>query len=225
MATFDALIFDCDGVLVDSEVLAQEVELKALASIGLNYPRDDFTQRFTGTSAEDMNAAVAADYEANFGQPIPPSFFDELGAAIEQAYRQHLQPIPGAIELAQTWSSAKAVASSSSADMVALKLNKVGLTDCFHPHIFTAEHGRAKPHPDLFQLAAASLEIDSSRCVVIEDSVNGVLAACRAGMHVIGLHAGGHCLAGHDALLAASGADRVCGSFDEVAAYLEQLQL
>lgn len=218
---FEALIFDCDGVLVDSEVLAQEVELSALAGIGLNYGRDEFTQRFTGTSAEDMNAAVAEDFYNRFGRPIAPEFFDELGAALELAYRQHLQPIAGAREMAASWSKLKAVASSSSRALVQLKLDKVGLADVFHPHIITAEQGRAKPHPDLFLLAAEALGVDAFRCVVIEDSVNGVKAGARAGMHVIGLSAGRHCSPGHQAQLAAHGAHWVCGSFSEVAQRLD----
>jgi HAD superfamily hydrolase (TIGR01509 family) len=217
---FNALIFDCDGVLVDSEVLAQEVELAALAAIGLDYPRDEFTRRFTGTSAEDMNAAVAEDFHHRFGRPIPAGFFDELGSAIHRAYAQHLQPIEGAVQLAAAWSKPKAVASSSSAPLVELKLRKAGLAEVFYPHVFTADHGRAKPHPDLFLMAASALGTNTARCVVVEDSVNGVTAAKRAGMQVIGFTGGAHCDDAHADTLKQGGADWVFENFAQVADFL-----
>ena len=217
---FDALIFDCDGVLVDSEVLAQEVELAALAGIGLDYPRDEFTRRFTGTSAEDMNAAVAEDFYHRFGRPIPADFFDELGSAIHCAYAQQLQPIEGAAAMATAWSKPKAVASSSSGPLVELKLRKVGLADEFYPHVFTADNARAKPHPDLFLMAASALRTDTARCVVVEDSVNGVTAAKRAGMQVIGFIGGAHCEGAHADTLRQGGADWVFENFAQVADFL-----
>ncbi len=217
---FDALIFDCDGVLVDSEVLAQQVELTALADIGLNYAPEEFTRRFTGTSAEDMNAVIAAEYQARFARPIAAKFFEQLAEAIHHAYLHHLEPIAGAVELANTWPKLKAVASSSSADLVSLKLSKVGLADLFYPHVYTADHARAKPHPDLFLMAARKLGVDPGQCVVVEDSVNGVVAAKRAGAQVIGFTGGGHCAENQHLALRQSGADWTFADFDQVADFL-----
>lgn len=217
---FAALIFDCDGVLVDSEVLAQRVELAALSDIGLEYAPEEFTRRFTGSSAQDMNAAIAEEFQSRFSQPIPPYFFDQLAQAIHRAYEQHLDPIEGAVELATAWPTLKAVASSSSADLVSLKLGKVGLREVFHPHVFTADHARAKPHPDLFLMAARELGVDPAQCLVLEDSVNGVTAAKRAGAQVIGFTGGAHCTDHQHLELKQSGADWTFAHFDEVADFL-----
>jgi len=97
-------------VLVDSEVLAQAVELKALARIGRQDEATEFTRRFTGTSAGDMNTAIALAYEEAYGRTISARFFDELARATLEAYAQHLQVIPGAAALVRAWPRSKAVA-------------------------------------------------------------------------------------------------------------------
>ena len=113
-----------------------------------------------------------------------------------------------------------AVASSSSHALVKLKLAKVGLHETFHPYVYTADQARAKPHPDLFLMAADALAVAPSHSVVIEDSVNGVLAAKRAGMSVIGFTGGAHCSAEHADELSQSGADWTFSHFEEVSSFL-----
>ena len=139
-----------------------------------------------------------------------------MDAAVRHAYATALEIIPGADQLARAWPHAKAVASSSSQQLVELKLARVGLGDVFGDSIFTADNFRAKPHPDLFLASADHLNIHPQSCVVVEDSVNGVIAAKRAGMKVIGFTGGGHCLPDHPTLLTESGADWVFDSFSGI---------
>lgn len=218
----DALIFDCDGVLVNSEQIAQEVELKFLASVGMIYPRDEYVRRFSGTSEQGFREALRADAGARFSVKLPDEFFDDMAAAIVDAYEGRLEAIAGAVALAAAWPRLKAVASSSSKGTLLLKLGRVGLADLFGAHIYSADAvGAGKPDPALFVFAAGQLGVAPARCIVVEDSVNGIVAARRAGMTAIGFVGGGHCLDDQDRLLLDAGAERVFDSHCELASYLD----
>jgi HAD superfamily hydrolase (TIGR01509 family) len=188
-----ALIFDCDGVLVDSEVIAHEVESRILSSIGLHYDPHEFKARFMGMSDVAFRAALDADGIARLGRSILADIEGPMDAQYHHAMETRLTEVPGALAAVQSVRGLKAVASSSREAALEKKLKKTGLWEHFAPHVYSAEHvTHAKPAPDLFLHAADALKISPSDCLVIEDSVNGVTAAQAAGMRVWGFMGGGH---------------------------------
>lgn len=216
--TADLIVFDCDGVLVDSEALVVEVEAKMLTAAGFPTSTADIIERFVGLSYATMMAQLAADH----GRPVP----DELSQRIQQAaldeFPARLQPVPGVDELLSELALPRCVASSSDLDRIALSLDITDLTRHFeHDKIFSAQMvERGKPAPDLFELAASQLGVDPSACLVIEDSPAGVAAAAAAGMEVVGFLAGGHATPNLGTRLLAAGASEVFVTADKLAARL-----
>jgi HAD superfamily hydrolase (TIGR01509 family) len=216
-----ALIFDCDGVLVDSEIVAQRIERAHLASIGLHYEQVEFVHRFTGTSEPEFFRRVEDDSLERLRRKLPDGTMDEMKRAVQEELERVLQPISGVRAMLARWGGPKAVASSSTAAALRFKLGRTGLDMAFGAHVYSAELvGRGKPDPAVFLHAAGGLGLDPGRCLVIEDSVNGIRAAKRAGMTAIGFVGGAHCVAGHADALRDTGAERVCGSFVELSDYL-----
>jgi len=212
----EAVIFDCDGVLVDSEVLAVEVETQMLAELGLVYDHALFKARFMGMSDAAFFAELDADCREKLGIPLPLDF---AGRCRERLYREvgvRLVEVAGARKAVAGLTRKKAVASSSTLEKLHIKLARAALWDHFAPHVYGADHVRhAKPAPDLFLYAAERLGTAPSACLVIEDSVNGVLAGVSAGMLVWGFAGGGHMDSGSRARLAAAGSERIVDSWAE----------
>ena len=211
-----AVIFDCDGVLVDSEILAHEVETEVLDGIGLHYDRHEFTARFMGMSDSAFFAALEADGQARLGRSIIEEIRGPMNERMRRAVEERLTEVPGALHAVCALRQTKAVASSSTLRRLDVKLRKTGLWDHFAPHIFSAEHvTHAKPAPDLFLLAAAALAAPPADCLVIEDSINGVLGGRAAGMRVWGFGGGGHMSERLTARLSEAGAERIVSSWAE----------
>jgi beta-phosphoglucomutase-like phosphatase (HAD superfamily) len=217
VSVFDGLIFDCDGVLIDSEAIGIRVERELLASWGLNYELETFLSRFVGLHNRDFYAALRSDADAN-GRPLPEDFPDVMQAAIWGRFETDLVAIAGAADAAKAFRGPTAVASSSEADKLGLKLMMSGLHPIFDPHIYSADAvTNGKPAPDLFLHAAGVLGVDPSRCLVIEDSINGVRSGLAAGMTVWGFTGGGHADAGLTGRLSAAGAHKVFSSHHDIA--------
>jgi HAD superfamily hydrolase (TIGR01509 family) len=217
---YDALIFDCDGVLVNSEHIAQEIERSLLAAVGMHYADEEFSRRFSGIAEREYRALLREDARTRFAVALAETVFEEINAAIGAAYEERLEIIAGADVLAAAWPRRKAVASSSSLGTLRFKLRKTGLDAHFGEHVYSADSvAVGKPDPAVFLHSARGLGCAPERCVVVEDSVNGVIAAKRAGMTAIGFVGGAHCLAGHADRLSANGADRVFAAHAEIAAY------
>lgn len=218
MRTPKAVIFDCDGVLVDSEVLALEVELELLSEYGLAYDRIDYATRFLGRSTGAWRALLDEDCRARTGRPLAGDFLHRNHERLSEAVRERLTEVAGCAAAVAALALPKAVASSSGAAFLRDKLARTGLLAAFDPHVYSADLvARAKPHPDIFLHAAAALGAAPERCLAIEDSVNGVAAARAAGMTVWGFTGGGHCDEGAADRLAAAGADRVVRHWNEAA--------
>ncbi|HWA89763.1 MAG TPA: HAD-IA family hydrolase [Rhizomicrobium sp.] len=219
-----AVIFDCDGVLVDSEIIAVEVETALLAEIGLLYEIAEFKARFMGMSDAAFYAALDADCRAHTGRALPQDFRARVDSGKHAANETRLIAVPGIEGAVARVAGAKAVASSSTATHLSYKLRKTGLWDRFAPHIYSADHVvRAKPAPDLFLHAAEALDVAPADCLVIEDSVNGVRAGLAAGMRVWGFAGGRHMDEAGAARLAAAGAERVVADWIEAAALFQEL--
>jgi HAD superfamily hydrolase (TIGR01509 family) len=215
---FDLVIFDCDGVLIDSEMLSVRADIECLAEHGIALSADEIMERYTGISM----AGMLSDLEARFGRKLP-EFADRHQDRLRLLFEQGLQPIPGIVEVLDSLGSPSCVASSGTPERIKHALSFVGLLDRFHPHVFSAvEVRRGKPAPDLFLHAAVRMRVAPARCVVIEDSLPGVAAAVAAGMTAIGFTGGSHCRPAHDSRLLAQGAARVVGSMAELLPLLTQ---
>lgn len=215
LAKADLVIFDCDGVLVDSEVLSCECLSEALAQYGIVLSQDEVLERFLGRSA-----AAVLDHYRDERRLIPENFLAKLKALVAHRFRRSLQPIPGVTSLLSSLQTPFCVASSSDLDRVVLSLALTGLAPHFGDRMFTSQmvaHG--KPAPDLFLYAAAQMNTVPVRTLVIEDSVSGVTAAKAAGMTVWGFVGGSHYRSRDGrTMLYGAGADRV---FERMTDFLE----
>jgi len=209
-----AVIFDCDGVLVDSEILAVEVEIALLAQLGLTYDPTDFKRRFLGMHDQAFNEALDIDCRAATGRPLPADFAQRTHEHRLAACQERLREVTGAADAVAALSRPKAVASSSGSAFLRQKLELAGLLGAFDPHIYSADLvGRGKPHPDIFLHAAERLGTEPAACLAIEDSVNGVLSARAAGMEAWGFTGGGHMDEEAGRRLSEAGASRLVASW------------
>jgi HAD superfamily hydrolase (TIGR01509 family) len=201
------VIFDCDGVLVDSEVLSIREATAALRREGLSIDEAEVRDRFLGTSLATLIAAV----EAELGRALSAGFAGRLTEATLSAFEREMKPIADVAEVVQAIDAMVCVASSATPDRIRRSLDIAGLRHLFEPQIYSATMvPRGKPDPDLFLHVARTVSVEPRDCLVIEDSVVGVAAACRAGMSVFGFTGGAH-LSGTDQAerLARAGARRV----------------
>jgi HAD superfamily hydrolase (TIGR01509 family) len=217
MAFPELVIFDCDGVLIDSEGLAHQALIDALAEHGVHMTLEDALGRYTGKSEKEEHA----DVEARHGVILPVGFSDRKSQMRKKLFEEQLEPVPGVFELLEGLRTKKCIASGSSFERLRHSLGLMDLWDRFAPYIFSAEqvkHG--KPAPDLFLSAAEQMSVPASACLVIEDSVAGVQAAKTAGMKVYGFTGGSHCDAVHGGRLTSEGAAAVFNRMDLLAASL-----
>ncbi|MBB5232615.1 HAD-IA family hydrolase [Deinococcus budaensis] len=219
-AAFGAVLFDLDGVLVDSETLANAVWVELLAEHGLRLDRAEFMARAVGST----HAALFDWLRGERGWERPEGFLPELDARLARAF--HATPaIEGAAGTLRALSAAGlpfAVASNSLRSRLHLKLEAAGLAELVGEHAYDPAHvgGRGKPLPDLYAHAAARLGVSPDRCLVIEDSVTGLRAGVAAGATVWGLLAGGHVHPDGAAALREAGAARVLRDHAELRAAL-----
>ncbi|WP_027571858.1 HAD family hydrolase [Bradyrhizobium sp. WSM1743] len=202
----DLIIFDCDGVLVDSELLSCRCLSEVLAEFGLVLSEEQALELFLGRSTK----AIEQHYR-DLGQVVPDGFLSRLKSRVLETFAVSLEPIPGVEAVISGLTVPFCVASSSDIDRVSLSLDVTGLKPYFGDRLYTAQMvRRAKPAPDLFLHAAENMHTLPSRTLVIEDSVSGVQAGKAAGMTVWGFVGGGHYRSRDGrAILSAAGADRV----------------
>jgi beta-phosphoglucomutase-like phosphatase (HAD superfamily) len=214
---FDGIIFDFDGVLLESEAAGNEHLAALLTDLGFPTTREEALTHFTGLSGQSFLDAI----EARIGRKLPPEFHSRRAEEDARVLAEGLEEVAGAVafvrSLATDWP--KAVASSSSTRWVSTHLAHLGIADAFGAHVYSGkEHvARGKPAPDLYWHAADALGIDITRTVILEDSIVGATGAVASGAHVIGQVAGSHCLPGHADKLRALGVHHVAHSFEEVA--------
>ena len=198
---FELVIFDCDGVLVDSEHLAVRVESRYLTELGWPLSEAEVFERFTGQTDAFMNEAI----EAQLGDRLPPGWKEQFHARYREAFAAELAPVDGIVEVLDQLTIPACVASSGSHDKLRFTLGHTGLYERFEGRIFSGyEVANGKPAPDLFLHAAARMGAEPARCAVVEDTRPGVQAARAAGMRAFG-YAGGltppHWLEDHGAVV------------------------
>ena len=216
----DLVIFDCDGVVLDSEIVACRVEAELFADAGFPITVEHIVRHYVGKSY----ASMVAEVEAEFGRPPPPDFEARHEAATLARFAIELEAMPGIVAVLDRLTRARTrtgIASSSSLARLHASLGKVGLWERFAPHVYSAEQVRhGKPAPGLFLLAAERLCAPPARAVVIEDSPTGVKGALAAGMTAIGFVGGGHCGPDHARKLTDAGATAVIEHLDALPALL-----
>jgi HAD superfamily hydrolase (TIGR01509 family) len=181
MRAIKAIIFDCDGTLVDSETLSNEVLVEAIAKHGLLMSVDEAIAAFRGTKMADCIAHL----ETRLGRPLPADFVPMLRDRMADEFRTRLRPVSGAVELIQSLTQTICVASSGPVEKIELSLSLTGLLPFFTGRIFSSyEVGSWKPDPGLFLHAARAMGIAAGDCAVVEDSLPGIHAGLAAGMSV-----------------------------------------
>lgn len=207
----EVVIFDCDGVLVDSETIALARTRKALGRAGLRLGEAEVRARFLGLSAQSMQEIA----ERALGAPLPAGFQSELARDTLADFERELKGVEGISEAIAKLDARVCVASSSSPERIRASLRIVGYSELFGSNVFSvADVASGKPEPDIFLHAARRLGADPKSCLVVEDSAPGVTAARRAGMTVFGFTGGAHAKGrGYSAGLTAAGAALV---FDDM---------
>ncbi|HWU73342.1 MAG TPA: HAD family phosphatase [Sphingomonas sp.] len=219
-ARFAALLFDFDGVLIESEYIGNKHIADFLTSIGHPTTPEESMANFMGYAGKDFLDRV----EAWIGRALPEDFFAAREAEDARVMAEGIGEVAGAVAFVRSLPSdlPKAVVSSSSTRWIRRHLEHIGLSDAFGEHLYSGrEHvERGKPAPDLYLYAADKLGVAIGDCAIIEDSPVGATGAVASGGHVIGLCAGNHCAPDHAHRLRTIGVAAVASSFDEVAGLL-----
>ncbi|GGW21317.1 haloacid dehalogenase [Gemmobacter lanyuensis] len=191
--SFDLVIFDCDGVLIDSEIISARMLIRELDRLGVHIDLDYVARHFLGRSYPTVMQTIRTE----FGLDLPPDFEDRYRARLLAAFETELQVMPGVRAALDGLALPRCVATSSSPKRAEMSLQLVGLGDLVGPRLFTASMvARGKPAPDLFLHAAAACGVAPDRCLVIEDSLTGIRAARAAGMAVWRFTGGSHMAGG-----------------------------
>ncbi len=214
------VIFDCDGVLVDSEAIVIEIESAMLTAAGFPVTAGEIAERYVGLSYRDMMTSLAADFD----REVPDGLSAEVQEAALAAFPDRLEPVEGVPALLEGLSLPRCVASSSGLERIRLSLELTDLDRHFERnHVFSTQMvERGKPAPDVFLHAAERIGARPADCVVIEDSPPGVSAAVAAGMEVIGFTAGKHATPALAERLLAAGAETIVDNADALAARCQE---
>jgi HAD superfamily hydrolase (TIGR01509 family) len=183
----ELVIFDCDGVLVDSERLSVKVDVRVFRDIGWPMTEAEVIERFVGRSDRETQAEI----EAHLGRKLPAGWLDRYTPLYRQVLAAELAPVPGVLEALDRITLPSCVASSGAHEYLRYTLGLTGLYERFAGRIFSVDDvARGKPAPDLFLYAAAQMGVSPAGCVVVEDSRPGVDAARAAGMRVLAFAGG-----------------------------------
>ena len=216
MPNVDAIIFDFDGVLLESEFEGNRQLAELLTEFGHRHTAEEAIRHYVGLAGPEFFAAV----EARIGGTLPPAFYERRKEQGARALEDGVRAVTGAVDfvLALPPAMPRAVASSSSTRWLHGHLRNLGLDEAFGDHVYSGrEHvARSKPAPDLYLYAARALGVPIARCAIIEDSAIGVTGALASGALVVGFAAGAHCHDDHGDQLRALGVEHVAHSFADV---------
>lgn len=213
-------IFDCDGVLVDSEVIAARVESEMLKELGYEIEPNELAIRFAGLTLERIMELLTEEV----GLVFPKDFAEQADRALDLRLGRDLVDIAGAHDVLDRIDLPRCICSNSSSARLELELEHVGLWDRFRPYVFAAREvgtKKGKPAPDVFHFACKTFEVSPREAIVIEDSVHGVAAAAAAGCRVVGFTGGGHSFPGHAESLSEAGAETVIARLADFPAVID----
>ena len=200
MSNLELVIFDCDGVLVDSEIIVNRIFAETLTEAGFAITYEEVSQKFVGLSF----ASCLEMIEQIFGRPVPTEWLALSKEREIAALKQELQATAGIADVLKELTLPKCVASNSSPRHIDLVLGLTGLLDHFNGKLYSCHHvDRPKPFPDVYLHAASQMGYAPENCVVIEDSVAAVKAGSAAGMRVLGYAPSDRPSSHHESLLAA----------------------
>jgi HAD superfamily hydrolase (TIGR01509 family) len=223
MAGFDLILFDCDGVLVDSEIIAAEVESKLLRESGFDITAEDMCIRFAGMDWKSILLTI--EQEADI--PISAQLIDKSEKLLDAALARRVKMIDGVRYALAKLTEQRCICSNSSSARLDMMLSKLGLKPFFEGHIYSAKDlgpDRTKPRPDIYLHGAKQFGVEPDRCLVVEDSVHGVHAARAAGMRVIGFTGGSHTYPTHADRLIDAGAETVIARMVELPQMVDALK-
>lgn len=225
MAEFKAIIWDCDGVLMDSEHLACSLSARILSDAGFPISTDDYVRRFCGQSHKHIHDTIAAEADFDIWSKIDKAKKLEERNAL---FARELRAIDGIADVLNALDLPIAIASGSDYNRLHYTLDLVNLRDHFGEHVYSSvDVAHGKPAPDIFLYAAEKLNVNPTDCLVIEDSINGVKAGVAAGMTVYGFTGGTHVQDkhAHRQELLALGAQQVFDHMNELLPALKNTKL
>jgi HAD superfamily hydrolase (TIGR01509 family) len=217
------IIFDCDGVLIDSEIISARVDSEILAEIGYEIAPEQLAHRFAGLTTERIFELVGEE----LGRPVPEKIIARAKRDTDRKLREEVLPIAGVQEMLDALDDPRCICSNSRSERLRISLGKVGLWDRFRPYVYSAQEvgtRQEKPAPDIFLYAAEQFETAPGDAIVVEDSVTGVTGAVAAGMRVIGFTGASHSWPGHADALTEAGAITVVRRLAAVPPTIEALR-
>ncbi|NSY16475.1 HAD family hydrolase [Neorhizobium sp. AL 9.2.2] len=222
MSGFDLIIFDCDGVLVDSEIIAAQVESRLLTEAGYPISVEEMGERFAGMTWK--NILLQVEQEADI--PLSASLLDKSEKLLDQRLERSVKIIEGVKFALSRLTTQRCICSNSSSQRLDMMLTKVGLKPYFENHIYSAKDlgpDRVKPKPDIFLHGAKQFGVEPDRCLVIEDSTHGIHGARTAGMRVVGFTGASHTYPSHADRLTDAGAETVISRMSDLPAVIAAL--
>ena len=208
MSRTDLIIFDCDGVLVDSEIIAARVEAELLTAAGYEIEAEDLARLYAGLTFRDIMLRIEKESQ----QLFQATLIDEAEAMVDRKLRNEVRAIEGVHEAVASVTTKRCICSNSGASRLEAMLTRTQLLPFFEGRIFSSldtPSAKPKPAPDVFLHAASVMEADPRKTFVVEDSVHGVAGARSAGMRVIGFTGASHSHPGHADMLTEAGAETV----------------
>ncbi len=222
MADIQLVIFDCDGVLIDSEIVAAAAELEIYKEFGVEMSAAEFAERMAGMSAHDVRKTV----EEDLGQALPDRVIPDSRKLVNEKVIAEAQMIVGADTVLDQLDQARCICSNSPPERLKQTLTRVGLFDKFRPYVFSAQDIEPhvfKPEPDVFLRALKEFSVEPAQSIVIEDSTHGIEGARRAGCRVIGFTGASHTYPGHADQLTEAGAETVISRMSDLPGIVEAL--
>ncbi|MCY0094184.1 HAD family hydrolase [Hoeflea ulvae] len=222
MSGFDLIIFDCDGVLVDSEIVAAQVESKLLTEAGFPISPEEVAERFAGLTWKD----ILFEVERESSIPFSAALLDASDKLLDKRLATEVVAIDGVIEAISRIPGPRCICSNSEQKRLTMMLARTGIDRLFGEHVYSAREvgeGRTKPAPDVFLHGARTFTVEPEKVLVVEDSVHGIHAAAAAGMRVVGFTGGSHSYPGHADKLTEAGAETVIRRMAELPATVEAL--
>jgi HAD superfamily hydrolase (TIGR01509 family) len=217
------LIFDCDGVLIDSEIVSARVDCEMLRDYGYDVSPEEIAHRFAGFSTEQIFRCAGEE----LGRAIPEEVVREAERETDRRLSEEVQPVEGVHHMLDALDDPRCICSNSRPERLQVSLAKAGLWDRFRPYVFSARelaNGNPKPAPDIFLHAAKVFEADATETIVLEDSPVGVTGAAAARMRVVGFTGASHTWPGHADALIEAGAITVIRRLQEFPATVEALR-
>jgi len=220
MTELQLVIFDCDGVLMDSEIVAAAAELEIYSEFGVEMTPEEFSERFAGKDS----ALIKLDLEAELGRKLPEDTMKKIHANVDEKCGSEAKMIKAADTVLDQLDQARCICSNGPQEKMKQMLSRVGLYDKFRPYIFSAKDfdpPKHKPEPDIILKALQEFEVQPQQAIVVEDSKYGIEAAKRAGTRVIGFTGASHTYPTHADELIDAGAETVISRLSELPAIIE----